>query len=47
MAGTLAARAAQMPVIAVPERDAETFASVADAVVPDLFAARNLLIFPS
>jgi HAD superfamily hydrolase (TIGR01509 family) len=42
-AGVLAARAAGMRVIAVPEENDSRLASIADAVVPDLHAARALL----
>jgi HAD superfamily hydrolase (TIGR01509 family) len=43
MAGVRAARAAGMRVVAVPERDAERFAGLADAVVDDLHGARAWL----
>src|SRR5260221_13686736 len=44
-AGVEAARSAKMRVIAVPERDAASFAGAADVVVADLFAARRALRF--
>ena len=40
-AGVMAARAAGMKVIAVPEGDGAEFEEIADAVVPDLVAARE------
>jgi sugar-phosphatase len=43
VAGVMAARAAGMRAIAVPERDAERFAGLADAVVSNLHEARTLL----
>jgi beta-phosphoglucomutase-like phosphatase (HAD superfamily) len=43
LAGVEAARAAGMRVVAVPERDDERFALLADAVVADLCQARRLL----
>jgi sugar-phosphatase len=45
LAGVTGARAAGMRVIAVPERDPERFASLADAVVPDLHEARARITF--
>lgn len=45
-AGVRAARAAGIPVIAVPEANHATFEGLADAVVRDLYAARALLAFP-
>ena len=41
--GVQAARAAGIPVIAVPEADAAAFEGLADAVASDLYAARRLL----
>jgi HAD superfamily hydrolase (TIGR01509 family) len=43
LAGVLAARAAGIRVIAIPERQRESFVGVADAVVSDLTEARSLL----
>src|SRR5262249_43910321 len=43
LAGVQAARAAGMRAIAVPERDPERFAGLADAVVADLHQAREIL----
>jgi beta-phosphoglucomutase-like phosphatase (HAD superfamily) len=43
LSGVQSARAAGMRVIAVPEHAAASFDGLADAVVPDLFAARTLL----
>lgn len=47
LAGARAGRAAGMFVVAVPERNAEAFAGVADRVVADLFAARDTLDLPA
>lgn len=43
LAGVEAARAAGMRVVAVPEKNGERFAALADAVVTDLHEARTLL----
>jgi beta-phosphoglucomutase-like phosphatase (HAD superfamily) len=43
VAGVMAARAAGMRAIAVPEHDAQRFAGLADAVVADLHEARAML----
>jgi beta-phosphoglucomutase-like phosphatase (HAD superfamily) len=43
--GARAARAAGMPVIAVPELHRGVFDAPADAIVTDLYAARTLLSF--
>jgi HAD superfamily hydrolase (TIGR01549 family) len=43
LAGVEAARAAGMRVVAVPERNDDRFAALADAVVADLHVARGLL----
>jgi HAD superfamily hydrolase (TIGR01509 family) len=43
LAGVLAARAAGMRAIAVPERAPERFAGMADAIVADLHQAREIL----
>jgi sugar-phosphatase len=45
LAGVKGARAAGMRVIAVPEREPERFAALADAVVSDLHAARRIVEF--
>ncbi|APR83337.1 Beta-phosphoglucomutase [Minicystis rosea] len=44
--GATAGHAAGMCVIAVPEHGTDGFASVADYIVPDLFAARAVLVLP-